>query len=220
MNAQLVYDQINEVIQRLIITNLSVKQFFPSIRNGANGDAIISRKASSSIALKNIAYEEIYLELERTEAFDIKLIDGGLLIIQYHFAAAGNLVQHRLAYFPSPVLPSIDESPALYEQDELYGDVIARQLVRFPIRFDYAPGQAQDIVHPVSHLTFGQYENCRIPVLGPLSPASFALFVLRNFYSRAYKRNKNVFDRKHLPIPQLTTITDAERRISHFICGR
>ena len=211
---------MREVIERLISVNLSVTQFFPSIRVGTDGDAIISRKASSSIALKNIPYEEIYLELERTQAFDIKLIDGGLLILQYHFKQDDTLVQHRLAYFPSPVLPSIDESPALYEQDELYGDVIARQLVRFPIRFDYAPSQAQDLVHPVSHLTLGQYENCRIPVAGPLSPATFSLFIIRNFYSRAYKKNKNVFDKKHLSIPQMTTITDAERKISHFVCGR
>jgi hypothetical protein len=220
MSPQTVYDQMREVIERLITVNLSVTQFFPSIRTGTNGDSIISRKASSSIALKNIPYEEIYVELERTQAFDIKLIDGGLLILQYHFNHDGTLVQHRLAYFPSPVLPSIDESPALYEQDELYGDVIARQLVRFPIRFDYAPSQAQDLVHPISHLTLGQYENCRIPVAGPLTPATFALFIVRNFYARAYKRNKNVFDRKHLSIPQMTTITDAERRISHFVCGR
>ncbi|EQD52941.1 hypothetical protein B2A_06383, partial [mine drainage metagenome] len=93
------------------------------------------------------------------EAYDTKLVDGGLLVFQYHFDSAGTLLKHRLAYFPNPELPTADEAPELYAQDELYGDIIAKRLVRFPIRFDYMPTLRSDVVHPASHLTLGQYEN-------------------------------------------------------------
>ena len=211
--------QIYQFVERLIATSISVKQFYPSIRTAAGGAKIIGGRPSTSIALRDLPYEEVYSELESNEAYDIKLIDGGLLMFQYRFDGEDKLLQHRLAYFPSPILPTIDESPALYEEDELYADIVARRLVRFPIRFDYAPDQHSDVVHPASHLTLGQYENCRIPVLGPLAPNSFGMFIVRNFYSRAYTRNKNKFNRRVLALTRIETISHAERRVSHFVPG-
>jgi hypothetical protein len=166
-----------------------------------------------------VSYETVYRELDANEAYDAKLVDGGLLLLQYRFSANGNLLQHRLGYFPSPVLPTVDEAPELYECDELYADIIDRRLVRFPIRFDYAPEQHTDVVHPASHLTLGQYENCRIPVSGPMGPNTFGLFIIRNFYGRAYTRHKNKFDRRTERIERLESITRAELRLSHFVHG-
>ena len=42
-----------------------------------------------------------------------------------------------------------------------------------------------------SHLTLGQYENCRIPVSLAVSPYQFMEFILRNFYHTA--QNKSYF---------------------------
>jgi hypothetical protein len=212
--------QITDLIQRLIETSVSVKQFFPSTRKADGGSILIGPTTSSAIALRNVAYDEVYSELEANDAYDAKLIDGGLLLFQYHFDGAGTLLQHRLAYFPSPALPTVDEAPTLYEREELYGDIVARRLVRFPIRFDYAPAQHSDVVHPASHLTLGQYENCRIPVAGPLAPNSFGMFIVRNFYCRAYTRNKNKFDRRPVTLAEINTISAAEKRISHMVPGR
>jgi hypothetical protein len=212
--------QMHELIERLLSASISVKQFYPSIRVIENGAVLIGRKVSSSIALHDIPYEDVYSELEANEAYDIKLIDGGLLLFQYRFDETENLLQHRLAFFPSPVLPTIDESPALYEQDELYSDIVARRLVRFPIRFDYAPRHFSESTHPRSHLTLGQYEHCRIPVAGPLSPNAFGIFIIRNFYSRAYLRHKNKFDRRPASVARIQTISDAEKRMTHFVPGR
>jgi hypothetical protein len=117
------------------------------------------------------------------------------------------------------VLPTIDEAAALYEQDELYADIMAQRLVRFPIRFDYAPRQAKGIVHPASHMTLGQYEYCRIPVAGPVGPNTFAMFVIRNFYFRAYHKNKNTFDRRCVALKRSETISGAERRLTHIVHG-
>jgi hypothetical protein len=214
-----VRQQVEDFIQRLIKASLSAKQFYPSVRSV--GDAVvIGRPQSTAIALRDVAYEDVYREIDSNDAYDVKLVDGGLLIFQYQFNATDMLAQHRLAYFPSPTLPTIDDAPDLYEQDELYGDIVARRLVRFPIRFDYAPAQRADVVHPASHMTLGQYENCRIPVAGPLGPVSFGTFIIRNFYCRAYTRHKNKFDRRASKLERIETISEAERRISHFVHGR
>lgn len=39
--------------------------------------------------------------------------------------------------------------------------------------------------NPMSHLTLGQYENCRIPVSSAISPYQFISFVMKNFYRTA-----------------------------------
>lgn len=220
MNPKDVCRQISNFIERLISSSLSIKQFEPSVRGGEGGSFLIGRRQSSGIALRDIAYDDVYREIESNDAYDVKLVDGGLLIFQYRFDNTEALMQHRLAYFPNPILPTVDEAPALYEQDELYGDIIARRLVRFPIRFDYAPSQQRDMIHPASHLTLGQYENCRIPVVGPMGPNSFGTFIIRNFYCRAYTRNKNKFDRRMPLLDRIETISVAEQRISHFVHSR
>lgn len=219
MNPEGVRRQIEDLIERLITASVSVKQFFPAVRPAENDSIVIGRKPSTSIALRDVPYDDVYRDLDLNEAYDVKLVDGGLLSFQYRFDQFGRLLQHRLSYFPNPVLPTVDEAPALYEDDELYAEVIARRLVRFPIRFDYAPGQKSELPHPASHLTLGQYENCRIPVLGPLSPNSFGLFIIRNFYCRVYIRHKNTFDRSPHRLRRIETISDSEKRMTHLVHG-
>lgn len=220
MTLQGVRQQLEDVYSRLIVTNLSVKQFYPKEQNLVGGGVRIGSLPLGSISLRDISYEEIYREIEGNDGYHIKLPDGGLLIFQYTFDGAGVLTKHRLCYFPSFELPSMDEAPHLYENDELYGDVVLKKLVRFPVRFDYDPGAHKDVDHPKSHLTLGQYENCRIPVDAAVSPNAFVMFLLRNFYTRSYRKNKNTLDKRPHHIPAAPTITDAERRVAHFMNGR
>lgn len=219
MSPESVRRQIAELIDRLIIASISVKQFSPAIRTSEGGAILIGSRPGTTVALRDIPYEDIYRELDANEAYHVKLIDGGLLLFQYSFRPDQTLQQHRLAYFPSPVLPTIEESPTLYERDELYGDITARRLVRFPVRFDYAPDEKIDVLHPASHMTLGQYENCRIPVAGPLGPGSFGMFIVRNFYFRTYKKYKNNFDRRHAHIERIETISTNEQRVTHIVHG-
>lgn len=219
MNPEGVRKQIEDLTNRLLLTSLCVQQFPPSVRPVEGGAVRVGLRVSQSIALKDVSYDDVYKELDQNEAYHIKLVDGGLLAFQYSFDAAGALTEHRLAYFPCPTLPSAEDAPALYEHDELYGDITAKRIVRFPIRFDYTPEAHREVVHPASHLTLGQYANCRIPVAGPLGPTSFGMFVVRNFYSRAYTRHKNQFDRKPLALPRMESISQAERRVTHIVHG-
>lgn len=220
MTPQGVRQQLKDVYARLIFTNLSVKQFYPKERILVGGGVSIGSLPLGSISLRDISYEAIYSEIEGNDGYHIKLPDGGLLIFQYTFDMAGSLIKHRLCYFPSFELPTVDEAPHLYENDELYGDVVLKTLVRFPIRFDYSPGSHIDVEHPKTHLTLGQYENCRIPVDAAVSPNAFVMFMLRNFYSRSYRKNKNALDKRPHHIPNMPTITEAERKICHFMNGR
>jgi len=67
--------------------------------------------------------------------------------------------------------------------------VISKRIFPAPIRFDFdmRPGIAIDIDHPRSHLTIGQYKNCRIAVSAPVTPGVFVGFILRSFYNPALK---------------------------------
>jgi hypothetical protein len=219
MSPESVRKQISDLIDRLLIASMSVKQFQPKFLTVEGGAIQIGGRPKTSVAMRDIPYEDVYRELDTNESYHIKLIDGGLLLFQYSFDADKTLSQHRLAYFPSPTLPTIEEAPELYEQDELYGDITARRLVRFPVRFDYAPAAQVDVLHPASHLTLGQYEDCRIPVAGPMGPSSFGMFIVRNFYFRAYKKNKNNFDKRPIQLERHVTITAQEQRITHLVHG-
>lgn len=212
MTPQGVRKQLDEVYSRLLIANLSVKQFYAKSQQTQGGGCSIGSLPLGSISLRDIPYKEIYTEIETKDGYHIKLPDGGLMIFQYIFDGRENLLKHRLCYFPSYELPPVDEAPALYEKDELYGDVIVKKLVRFPIRFDYDPVSHKDIEHPKSHITFGQYENCRIPVDSAVSPNAFVMFLLRNFYSRSFQKNKNTLSKKPYYIHAESSITGAEKK--------
>lgn len=206
-----VFEQIQDVTSKLISISLSVEQNFPSKKNGV---IYISNKTDASIALKNLPYEEIYLNLDREKNYNIKMIDGALLQLMYQFDGSA-LLRHRLAFFPSPNLEEFQNNLEIYETDEIYADIIAKNIVTAPIRFDYDPGSHVLISHPRSHLTVGQYKNCRIPVSQPLSPYLFIEFILRNFYNTAYK--KHIADLKFTEnVTFSTTIEQEEKNILHL----
>ena len=133
------------------------------------------------------------------------------------YTFADNLIaSHRLGFFPAPNLHPYEENPATYEDDELFGDIVGEHLVKFPIRFDFSSSDEEHVEfdHPRSHLTLGQYKNCRIPVTGPITPTKFISFLVRSFYFPALSRvgfNRAV--RTKLP----DTITAGERNLLHVV---
>ncbi len=205
--------QLDVIFSRAIETGVSVKQNYPSVNTGTH---TIGDLNATTIALKNIPYSSIYAELERNNQYHIKLPDGGLLIFQYAFDDQQELVKHRLGYFPSPILPTVEEAPELYEQDQLYGDILLNRIVRFPIRFDFDPSNYKPGFHPHSHLTFGQFDNCRIPASRAISPNIFLIFILRNFYFFLYRRHKNKFDKRMSKCMGKEWITENEMSIPYF----
>jgi len=181
--------QVDDLVKCLVEIGLASDQNF-SFRRDLPGSCIeitFRQAGHVSIAMKDRSYQDIYAQLETERVYNAKLPDGALIQMMYMFN--GNVLQkHRLAFFPCPHLEEFQNDPKSYLQDEIYVDVIAKNIVSFPLRFDYniATALHKEILHPKSHLTLGQYERCRIPVTAPLTPYIFIDFILRNFYHTTF----------------------------------
>ena len=212
--------QINELTQALVGLSLSNEQNFPTTQGKPSGvfEISVSTAAAMSVALKNVAYRDIYEELAKARCFNIKMIDGALITLRYRFQSS-EVCEHSLSFFPSPDLEQFQNEPEVYLDDEIFAEVVARNIVPFPIRFDFSNDKRkfEEVHHPYSHLTLGQYKNCRIPACSPLSPLAFGGFILRNFYNTAYRKYSTEFPSGKLRFAN--TITSKERKIPHFVCG-
>lgn len=156
-----------------------------------------------SVAIRDLPYAEIYHVLLKHSAFNIRMLDGGLLQMGYYFKDRRPW-KHRLAFFPSPMYRSLQDDTDAYLRDDRYLDSAPRNTVPIPVRFDFSAERVESgWPHPNSHLSLGQFENCRIPVSAPVPPLVFADFVLRNFYSisiaEGLPKDGIFFDRTILP---------------------
>lgn len=221
MNAEQVRAQIECIVTLLVECSLCDEQNFPSVRISGKYTRIgIPHDPDLAIALKSrVDYREIYRRLNETRAFNLRMLDGAIVQFLYDFQG-DELVEHRLAYFPSPSLEPFQNEPELYEDDEIYADILKKNVVPFPLRFDYSSHDSKhvDVHHPKSHLTLGQYQNCRIPVAAPITPVVFIKFLLRNFYNTAYCAHeaKIVIPTTYFPM----SITQGEQGIPHLVLTR
>lgn len=220
MTPQQTLSQVKGLTEALVELSLSNEQNFPATHGDTNAafEITVSTAAGMSIALKNVAYRDIYGELEKARCFNIKMLDGALISLRYRFRA-GVICEHVLSYFPSPDLEHFQNEPEVYLEDEIYADVIGKNIVPFPVRFDFSddPAKFVDIHHPYSHLTLGQYDNCRIPVCSPLGPLAFGGFILRNFYNTAFRKYSEKIPTSTFAFAK--TITASEAKILHVVCG-
>lgn len=209
--------QINDLITYLVKLSLVDDQRF-SFQRAARGNLVRVTFVGSehvSVALRNLPYGEIYRRLVQTRAYNAKMLDGALVQMMYMFTDE-MLQRHRLAFFPAPHLEEFQNNPDIYQDDEMYADVVARNIVPFPIRFDYdVQEDHQEFAHPKSHLTLGQYRNCRIPVTAPVMPFRFIDFILRNFYHAAFARQTGGFPVQNGSFAE--SIRPAERDVVHVM---
>lgn len=212
--------ELETLTEVMVALSLSNEQNFPSTYGAIAGDfeITVNNVSSMTVALKNVSYRDIYIELEKARCFNLKMLDGALLTLRYRFRD-GEVSEHSLAYFPSPDLEHFQNEPEIYLLDEIYADIIARNIVPFPIRFDFSADEEKfvEIHHPRSHLTLGQFENCRVPVCSPVSPLTFGGFILRNFYNTAFRKYSD-----EIPAARplfANTIAPREREIPHVVLG-
>lgn len=203
---------IRNVMSQIIRAGLTNQQKFPGMRRvGHNETEIYIEGAPDlSASLKIRPYSEIYTELDAGGAFNLKMIDGSLIQMMYTFKRSV-IRTHRLSLFPPSGLDPYEVAQLSYDADEMFAEFTGAHIVRFPIRFDYSEADHIDVDHPKSHLTLGQYKNCRLPVTAPLSPTRFMRFVIRNFYWPALSRVP--FAAPQSDPRFLETITVAERCI-------
>jgi hypothetical protein len=212
--AEAILREVNELTADLIAAGLCIDQNYPTLSRELDDVVVIGFSALNnlSITLKNIPYPEIYETLSANRSYNIRLIDGGIVQMLYQFQGGG-LQKHRLAFFPSPDLLEYQNNSEIYDQDEMYGDVVFRNVVTTPIRFDFDRDAFVDYDHPMSHMTIGQYKNCRIPVAGPLTPYFFINFILRAFYNTPFRKFCGEIRERTYPFSD--TITQRERRHLH-----
>lgn len=212
---KVIYKEIERMTTELIACGLSVKQNFPSCELSAKDRYEISYSGMQdiSIALKNVRYQEIYDELDQNKNYNIKMIDGALIQFLYIYEKS-QLISHRLAFFPSPYIEAFQNDPEIYEMDEIYADIIAKNILPVPIRFDYDPKNFKEIDHPQCHLTLGQFKNCRIPVCSPITPRAFISFILRSFYNTAFNKFTDNLTLSSDIFPE--TITSLEKKLLHI----
>ena len=210
--------QIDELVYYAIDTSLSDDHNFPYLDNKNRHSTRIMFPGSETLAdvLNNDSYTEIYRNLVEARAYNLKLLDGALVQMQYDFWR-GNLMRHRLAFFPSPLLGEFQNDPEIYMNDDLYADVVDSNIVHTPLRFDYDGeiGSAHGVAHPKSHLTIGQYKNCRIPVSAPLTPVQFADFIVRNFYNTMYEQYADKLPRSNARFK--ASIASHEKKMAHLV---
>lgn len=193
MNAptpQNIYTQVLELTSTLIESGLCNSQNFPSRKKLTKNTVEIGiAHSDNSIFLKSIPYAEMYQEVLKRNLYNIKMIDGALLTLLYRFKD-NKILSHRLSYFPAPDLIAFQNEPEIYMEDEMYLDMLDKRIVTVPLRFDFDnnPSAVKPIEHPVSHLTLGQYENCRIPVSSALTPFQFITFITFNFYHTTHHK--------------------------------
>ena len=213
--------QIDDIIHYMMDTGLSDDQNFPYLDNRKRLSVRISFPGAEDIdiARQDRPYEEVYKDLAISRAYNVKMLDGALIQMTYQFGPPG-LQHHRLAFFPSPSLGEFQNDPQSYLEDHLYADIVANSIVHVPMRFDYdsRANLHRGLAHAKSHLTLGQYRNCRIPVSAPLTPLQFMGFILRNFYHTAYENYASKLPTASARFPD--SILPAERRVVHIVAPR
>jgi hypothetical protein len=212
-----VTDEIRQITSVLVETGLADDQNLPYWRRIGGGKYIVSYGNFGAYGdiLKDYPYAETYQGLLGARDFNIRMLDGALLQMNYEFQGR-DLLRHRLAFFPSPDLLEFQNEPDLYMEEVIYADVVERKVVTVPLRFDFDGRENvfEELTHPKSHLTLGQYSRCRIPVSAALMPLIFVDFILRSFYNTAFTEVTASLPRSRMSFDDCTCA--AERSVVHI----
>lgn len=209
--------QIRSITLKLIESGLSIGHNFPK-RDGS--EITWEGYRNLSFVLKDEPYRILYDNVVAEKDYNIMFIDGSVIQLSYKFHKR-DIAEHILLYLPNPSDEKYVDSPEDFEEnnygEKLFTENSSENYVAFPIRFDYNMSSKifKEITHPYSHATLGNYQNCRIPVISPISPYRFIRFILTSFYSLKYNE---LFEPTFLdcPIKIVPTITNRERNFIHF----
>lgn len=172
-----------------------------------------------SYTLKNMDYVVIYNAIKEKRDYNFLLFDGGIIQIMYEFdTKTGDIIQHRLAFYPNPELPSFWNFPEDYDDEIMFSENIYATPMIVPVRFDFC---REDHIfteheHSYSHVTLWWYKNCRITNAGPITPLMFLEFILKSFYFEKYKEHFLWTTFFSSPLCVNYTITADEKKKIHF----
>lgn len=216
--ARAIHRELMDLTVDLIELGLVDHQNYPSIIEGSDDSWQVARShAQLHLSLKDRPYEDVYLDLIGAQSYSLLFLDGAMVEFSYQ-GSGDTVIRHRLAYLPSPSLRPFQDDPELYLLEQHFVEIVGHQVVPVPVRFDFDNriGVPTDVIHPVSHVTLGQYRHCRIPVARPLSPKTFVEFLLNSFYSTP--DSERIALKGHVPLWE-STITPRERGGVHIGVG-
>ena len=177
------------------------------------GRIIITRsnKANESNILydKHLPIETIMDTLLEKKEYNILLYDRS--IIQYEFIIErGKIIKERLIFIKKHNYLWSKEEIADKDMENFEIDWFEEELgIPVVIRIDYDQENHIDIIHPITHMTLSNYEECRIPMMGSVSLYNFINFILNFFYNDSLSF-KSKFEGNDI------TITDNEKKRVHF----
>ena len=214
--------QLRNINKFLVENNIILAYQEPKITSNT-----IELSSDVSFVLNNENYESIYNECIKNKAFNFLLLDTAIIQLMYEFDNRGKkLKKHRLAYFPNPnveqFVENLEYENIYFNSKNISVEYIEKNSVVFPIRFDFDIDNRKykEIDHPKSHLTLGNYKNCRIPVSSWLTPKLFVEFILRNFYYKKFKKIESnwKFKIKEIKNSFLNTnfLSNNEKKIIHL----
>ena len=107
--------EIMQLTTLLIEHGISVNQEYTSIfQKNVSGESrhcigIKKNNFDMSIMLNtHLEYKELHEQLDKSHIYNIKLLDGALVSLYYEFDKSYDLVKHRLTFFPSTTLFSLE----------------------------------------------------------------------------------------------------------------
>lgn len=214
---KLISKQIEALSTSLITTSFQIDYNWVSNKGGK---IAWDNFKDISFALKEIPYVDLYRECIKERAFNFLLLDGAIIQMMYE-CTGDEIIKHRLAFYPNPNIDNFQDDPENFEEihfgRDLFSEIYEQSAIVFPIRFDYDNDKKRFIEHDhsYSHLTLGNYKNCRIPVSRPITPMKFVHLILKSFYFDKFKEHysETNFECK---IKLHNSISDSEARYIHI----
>lgn len=213
-NAQLfknLMSDIDHTVTELISMGLVREYNKYSSQDCGNGIYMISMSGRNDASLvlydKHVSPIFVMSKLLLEKQYTLLLYDKG--IIQVDFSVCGNqITKERLVFIKKHNRVWGKEEIAEAEVSDIDWFTEEEGIPVF-LRFDFDLSNHIECDHPISHLTIGNNDICRIPVQNAISFSEFMCFVLRHFYG--IKLSIEPYRQKESP-----SITELEKKMIHM----
>ena len=168
------------------------------------------RKNESNILYdKHLSVEKIMSTLLERKEYNILLYNRS--IIQYDFMIKdGKIIKERLTFIKKHNYLWTKEEISNMDINNFETDWFDNEMgIPVMIRVDYDEDNHIDVIHPITHMTLSNYDECRIPMMGPISLYNFIDFILNFFYDDRLDF-KSKFEKNDI------TITENEKKRIHL----
>lgn len=179
------------------------------------GEDICSLTRNNRNNESNILYDklcsisDIADTILKNKEYNLLLYDKGIFQFELEIKD-GQIIKERLIFIKKQNKLWNKEDVSSMDNDEFAEDWFKEEIgIPIIIRIDYDENEFQELKHPISHFTISNYDECRIPMQGPVSISRFINFILNIFYNEEIEKIKSNYDTK-------ITITDIEKETIHF----